>query len=147
MARMLGWTAVIAGFVGSLASSPAHAQSNIVVTEAPSSTPADQLDALVPCAGPMAGVSWKNQGQYIRSVVQAVERMLGAGSIAEDQGDALISERVHNDCGQPKLACSTSSDCPPAKPSCVEGHCRQCTVVGDCQAGFVCRFDECVPAL
>jgi Cys-rich repeat protein len=96
---------------------------DIVVVDAPSSTPSDQLDAAVPCVGPIAGLAWKNHGQYMRTVAQAVDSMVTAGTITEDQGDTLVSGRAQNSCGQ----------------------LRYCGADTDCTAGFVCQLNTCVP--
>jgi len=44
--------------------------------------------------------------------------------------------------------CKTSADCAAQSgygKVCVEGRCQECGQDGDCQAGFVCRADKCVP--
>jgi peptidoglycan-associated lipoprotein len=44
--------------------------------------------------------------------------------------------------------CKTSADCAAQSgygKVCVEGRCQECGQDGDCQTGFVCRADKCVP--
>ncbi|HVO20145.1 MAG TPA: OmpA family protein [Anaeromyxobacter sp.] len=44
--------------------------------------------------------------------------------------------------------CKTSADCAAQEgygKVCVEGRCQECGADADCQAGFVCRADKCVP--
>lgn len=71
-----------------------------VVDALPLSTPADQLDAAVPCAAPVGEPTWKNHGHYMRTVAHEVESMVAAGTITEDEGDALVSDRAQNACGK-----------------------------------------------
>jgi hypothetical protein len=65
-------------------------------------TPSQQLDAQVPCSGPSGtGSAWKSHGQYMRSVAHAVNAMVEAGSLTEDEADALVSARARSGCGAP----------------------------------------------
>jgi peptidoglycan-associated lipoprotein len=44
--------------------------------------------------------------------------------------------------------CKTSADCEKQEgygKVCVEGRCQECAADADCQAGFVCRTNKCVP--
>jgi peptidoglycan-associated lipoprotein len=44
--------------------------------------------------------------------------------------------------------CKTSADCAAQSgygKVCVDGRCQECGLDADCQAGFVCRADKCVP--
>ena len=47
-----------------------------------------------------------------------------------------------------KGECKTSADCEKQEgygKVCVEGRCQECAADADCQAGFVCRTNKCVP--
>ncbi len=55
---------------------------------------------LVPCAGPLgSSASWRNHGQYVRSVAQAAERFLSQGLITLDEKDAIVSAAARSACG------------------------------------------------
>ena len=57
------------------------------------------IDQLAPCSGPASGGSWKNHGQYVSAVSQAVESFLAQGLITPEQADAIISQAAHSNCG------------------------------------------------
>ena len=55
------------------------------------------------CDGVLAcdpGAVWKNHGQFVRCVAHEVEILVGAGSITEEQGDALISAAAQSNVGK-----------------------------------------------
>jgi hypothetical protein len=60
------------------------------------------IDQLAPCTGPASGGSWKNHGQYVAAVAQAVESFLAEGVINEDQADAILSAAGQSPCGSKK---------------------------------------------
>jgi hypothetical protein len=57
------------------------------------------LDQLAPCEGPASGGAWKNHGQYMSAVAQALEQFLAQGLISADQKDALVSAAAQSPCG------------------------------------------------
>src|SRR5437867_3333682 len=57
------------------------------------------IDQIAPCSGPASGGTWKNHGQYVSAVAQAVEALLAQGLITEDQAEEIVSEAAHSDCG------------------------------------------------
>jgi len=60
------------------------------------------LDQLVPCAGPASGGTWKNHGQYVAAVAQAVEKFLAEGFINQNQAEAIVAEATQSTCGSKK---------------------------------------------
>lgn len=76
-------------------------QGGFSVVDTTALTPAQQIDAEVPCSGPAGTDSaWKNHGQYMRSVAQAVNAMIEDGIVTDAEADALVSERAQGQCGQ-----------------------------------------------
>lgn len=57
------------------------------------------IDQLAPCAGPASGGVWKNHGEYVSSVAQAVEAFLEQGLITEEQAEAIVAEAAQSSCG------------------------------------------------
>ena len=60
------------------------------------------LDQLAPCAGPSPTTPWKNHGQYVSALAQAVDEFLSQGLISEDQADAIIAAAAQSPCGSKK---------------------------------------------
>jgi hypothetical protein len=60
------------------------------------------LDQLVPCAGPASGGTWKNHGEYVSSLAQAVNEFLSQGIINESQAEAIVSAAAQSPCGSKK---------------------------------------------
>jgi hypothetical protein len=60
------------------------------------------FDQLVPCEGPASGGTWRNHGQYMSAVAQALEQFLTQGLISSDQKDALASAAAQSPCGSKK---------------------------------------------
>ena len=60
------------------------------------------LDQLAPCDGPASGGTWKNHGQYVAAVAQAVEEFLAQGLISQDQAEAIVSAAGQSPCGSKK---------------------------------------------
>jgi hypothetical protein len=58
------------------------------------------IEQLIPCAGPLAGGGWKNHGQYVSSVVQAVKAYLGRGLLTEAEAEAIIVAAAQSGCGK-----------------------------------------------
>jgi hypothetical protein len=57
------------------------------------------IDQIAPCDGPAAGVKWKNHGQYVFSIAQAVEAFLAQGLISEEEADTIVSQGAQSNCG------------------------------------------------
>jgi hypothetical protein len=57
------------------------------------------IDQMVPCAGPGAGVSWKNHGQYVAEVIRVATSFLANGLITREQRDAIVRSAARSDCG------------------------------------------------
>lgn len=60
------------------------------------------LDQLAPCDGPASGGTWKNHGQYVAAVAQAVNEFLAQGLIDQTQADAILSAAGQSPCGSKK---------------------------------------------
>ena len=54
---------------------------------------------LAPCSGPASGGTWKNHGQYVSSVAQAVETFLEQKLISEQQAEEIVAEAAQSKCG------------------------------------------------
>ena len=57
------------------------------------------IDQIVPCSGPASGGTWKNHGQYVSAVAQAVEVFLAQGLVTEDEAEKIISDAARSNCG------------------------------------------------
>jgi hypothetical protein len=57
------------------------------------------LEDIVPCAGPSAGGTWRNHGQYVSAVAAATRDLVKLGIITKRQRSAFISEAAHSHCG------------------------------------------------
>jgi hypothetical protein len=57
------------------------------------------IDQIAPCGGPASGGTWKNHGQYVSSVAQAVEAFLAEGLISADQAEEIVSQAARSACG------------------------------------------------
>src|SRR6266478_3738759 len=60
------------------------------------------IDQLAPCAGPASGGTWKNHGQYVSAVAQAVNEFLAEGLISQSQADAIVGAAGQSPCGAKK---------------------------------------------
>jgi hypothetical protein len=58
------------------------------------------LEQLVPCAGPLAGGTWRNHGQYVSAVAQAAQRFVLEGLFSPEQKAAAVQAAAHSDCGK-----------------------------------------------
>jgi hypothetical protein len=59
------------------------------------------LDQLAPCEGP-GGAGWKNHGQYVAALAQAVNEFLAQGIISESQAEAIVTAAAQSPCGSKK---------------------------------------------
>jgi hypothetical protein len=74
-----------------------------------SNTPADSvvnaqgcsLDQLVPCAGPSAGGTWANHGQYVSTFTQTANQFAAQGLISRREKGQLTSQAARSSCGKP----------------------------------------------
>ena len=57
------------------------------------------LDQIAPCNGPASGGTWRNHGQYVSTVAQAVESFEAQGLISADQADEIVEQAAQSDCG------------------------------------------------
>ena len=57
------------------------------------------IDQIAPCSGPASGGAWKNHGQYVSAVAQAVEAFVAQGLITADEADAIVSQAAQSGCG------------------------------------------------
>jgi hypothetical protein len=57
------------------------------------------IDQIAPCSGPASGVRWKNHGQYVSAVAQAVEAFLAQGLIGEEQAEEIVAQAARSNCG------------------------------------------------
>jgi len=60
------------------------------------------IDQLAPCEGPASGGTWKNHGQYVAAVAQAVNEFLAQGVIDQTQANAIVSAAGQSPCGSKK---------------------------------------------
>jgi len=58
------------------------------------------LDQLAPCAGPPTGGTWKNHGEYVSTLAQAVNEFVEQGLITESEGEAIVSAGAQSSCGK-----------------------------------------------
>jgi hypothetical protein len=59
------------------------------------------ISQIVPCAGPWdEDIPWKNHGQYMKALAQAVQEFIDLGLITEEEGDAIIAGAGSSDCGK-----------------------------------------------
>jgi hypothetical protein len=59
------------------------------------------IDQIVPCEGPWdEEIPWKNHGQYMKALAQAVQEYIDLGLITEEEGEAIIGEGGNSDCGK-----------------------------------------------
>jgi len=57
------------------------------------------IDQIAPCSGPASGGTWKNHGQYVSTVAQAVEAFFAEGLISADQAEQIVAEAAQSRCG------------------------------------------------
>lgn len=57
------------------------------------------IDQLAPCSGPASGGTWKNHGQFVSTVAQAVEAFLAQGLINAEQAEKIITQAAQSNCG------------------------------------------------
>lgn len=57
------------------------------------------IDQIAPCSGPASGGTWKNHGQYVSTVAQAVEAFLAQGVISTEQADEIVAQAAQSSCG------------------------------------------------
>jgi len=58
------------------------------------------LDQIVPCAGPAAGGTWKNHGEYVSTFTHAVQDFVAQGLISRTEKGRLVSQAARSDCGK-----------------------------------------------
>jgi hypothetical protein len=58
------------------------------------------LDQLVPCAGPAAGGTWTNHGQYVSTFTQTVNQFVAQGLISRKEKGHLTSQAARSNCGK-----------------------------------------------
>ena len=58
------------------------------------------LDQLVPCAGPAAGGTWANHGQYVSTFTQTVTQFVAQGLISRKEKGHLTSQAARSTCGK-----------------------------------------------
>jgi hypothetical protein len=57
------------------------------------------IDQLAPCSGPASGGRWRNHGQYVSAVAQAVEEFVAQGLISPDQAGEIVAQAAQSRCG------------------------------------------------
>ena len=57
------------------------------------------IDQIAPCSGPASGGTWKNHGQYVSTVADAVESFLAQDLISVDQAEEIITQAARSNCG------------------------------------------------
>lgn len=58
------------------------------------------IEQLVPCAGPRSGGQWKNQGEYRSAIGNAVQELLAAGGLSEQEAHDILQAAARSDCGK-----------------------------------------------
>jgi len=58
------------------------------------------IDQIAPCSGPASGGTWKNHGQYVSAVAQAVEAFLAQNLITSDQAEEIVEQAAETSCGK-----------------------------------------------
>jgi len=58
------------------------------------------IDQLVPCAGPVAGGTWRNHGQYVATVAKVAQSFYKAGLITIHERNAIVRAAAKSDCGR-----------------------------------------------
>ena len=57
------------------------------------------IDQIAPCSGPASGGTWKNHGQYVSAVAQAVEEFVAQDLISADQAEEIVTQAARSNCG------------------------------------------------
>ena len=57
------------------------------------------IDQIAPCGGPASGGTWKNHGQYVSAVAQAVEEFVAQDLISADQAEEIVTQAARSNCG------------------------------------------------
>jgi hypothetical protein len=57
------------------------------------------IDQIAPCSGPASGGTWKNHGQYVSAVAQAVGAFLAQGLISAEQAEEIVTQAAQSSCG------------------------------------------------
>src|SRR5216117_1633306 len=57
------------------------------------------IDQLAPCSGPASGGTWKNHGQYVSAVAQAVEEFVAQDLISANQAEEIVTQAARSNCG------------------------------------------------
>jgi hypothetical protein len=58
------------------------------------------VEQLVPCAGPRAGGTWRNHGQYVSSIARTSGQFVRQGLMTEEEQEDLVSAAAQSNCGQ-----------------------------------------------
>jgi len=58
------------------------------------------VERFLPCAGPAAGRTWADHGQFVAAVVEAADLILAQGLISERDREAVIAQAARSDCGK-----------------------------------------------
>lgn len=66
---------------------------------APVNNLAPSIEQLVPCDGPVDGGRWRNHGQYVSAVADAVNRLANDGLLTRREGKAIVADAARSDCG------------------------------------------------
>ncbi|MGE0822281.1 MAG: hypothetical protein AB7G75_05340 [Candidatus Binatia bacterium] len=53
-----------------------------------------------PCAGPLAGGTWKNSGQYVSCVARTTEDLVKADQITDGDKGVIVSAAAQSNCGK-----------------------------------------------
>src|SRR5207302_2353793 len=63
------------------------------------------IDQLAPCAGPVAGGTWRNHGQYVATVAKVAQSFYKAGLITIHERNAIVRAAAKSDCGRRRGTC------------------------------------------
>jgi hypothetical protein len=58
------------------------------------------IHALAPCAGPAAGGTWKNHGQYVSTMAKVSRQLVADGLLTRQQRAEIIAHAAQSTCGK-----------------------------------------------
>jgi hypothetical protein len=59
-----------------------------------------RIEELVPCSGPASGGTWKNHGQYVRTIAHVSQMFVNQGLISGSEKGQIVSDAAQSSCGK-----------------------------------------------
>jgi len=59
-----------------------------------------RIEELVPCSGPASGGTWKNHGQYVRTIAHVSQMFVNQGLISGAEKGQIVSDAAQSSCGK-----------------------------------------------